>query len=290
VEIKGGKTMIKGLKIVLLGSVLACATASTMYACISESVQEPAIVAYAEETFQEKSYVYSHEDGVATLTLLNDIDCSIRLQIFSEEFDETIYATYTRDVNVVTIYLPEGEFTVEVNDETMTFGEYLPPEEPNVFENIWSEFEVWKETYLVPLLSGVSITSIVSLIATILLTIIREKRASKREANAVEKHNQAEALISQAYAVIGMVKDVFEHIKTQINQNEVLKQLVEEKLSELQKIISKNSREIMKINKIEPILKLLVQIEGKLAVANENAVASGILTDVNELVRLAKEL
>lgn len=284
--------MKKGLKIVLLTSVLALAGVSTTAACLSASINQPAITVYAEEEFEQKAYTLTDGETVLTLTLLTETECSLRRQILAEGKDETIMATYVRDGNIVTITYNEEQIVIEVNDETMTFGEYIPPvvgDEENVFEELWSKFEAWKETYLVPLLSGVSITTIVTLLINVILTIVREKRATKRENTASEEHEHAEALIAQAYAVIALVKDVFEHIKTQVLQNDALKQLIENKLNELEKLLNKNSREITKINKIEPILKILVQIQGKLALVNENAIASGITADINELIRLAKE-
>lgn len=283
--------MKKGLKFVLLTSVLALAGVSTTAACLSASINQPAIAVYAEAAFEQKAYTLTDGETVFTLTLLTETECSLRRQNLTDGADETIMATYVREENVLTLTYNEQKIILELNDETMTFGEHIPTveEETNIFEKLWDEFEAWKETYLVPLLSGVSITTIVTLLINVVLTIVREKLARKRENTAREEHEHAEALIAQAYTVIALVKEVFENVRTQVLQNDALKQLVENKLIELEKILNKNSREISKINKIEPILKLLVQIQGKLALVSENAIASGITADINELIRLAKE-
>lgn len=282
--------MKKGLRNVLLTCVLAFAGVGTTIACVSVSAKETATMVCAD-TFQEKVYTYSDDESVVTLTLLSETECSVRLQDLLVKLDETYLATYTRENNIISIIYNGNSVSVQVNDETMTFSQYVPSveSEKNQFEEIWEKFENWKETYLVPLLGGVSIASIISMIASILLTIIREKRATKRELQASEKFTQAQALIAKAYATIALVEEVFNHIKTQISQNDELRKEIEEKLTTLEKILSKNSRDIAKLNKIEPILKLLVQVQGKLALSNDSAITSGIVTDVNELVRLAKE-
>lgn len=188
--------------------------------------------------------------------------------------------------NVVMVRAEDGE-TTEVVETT---------EEEKETSAIKEAIEHWKDTYLVPLLSGVSITSVASVGITLVLTIIREKRFSARDKDLKDRSAKSEALIAEANqkiaeanATLAMVKEVFEAIKKTVMENEELRKLLSDKFKEIEKMLSQNNTEIAKLNKIEPILKILIKLEAKVAMLSKEAVASGIAEDVNELVRLAKE-
>ena len=53
--------------------------------------------------------------------------------------------------------------------------------------------------------------------------------------------------------------------------------------------IDKNNEIVGKIQKVEPILKLLCQLEIKLAKASNDVIASGALQDINEIATLIKD-
>ena len=98
------------------------------------------MVVYAEgdESFQEKTYTYECEQGTSTITLKSEVDFVMTMQETGGELIEAT-GTYIREGNTLILNLAGNEMKVTVNDETMTFGEYVEPEE--------EEKNKWKELY-----------------------------------------------------------------------------------------------------------------------------------------------
>ena len=84
-----------------------------------------AIVAHAD--FEEKSYTYSDDNGSSTITLTSETECTITLQETGSEEIQTTNGVYVRDGNVITLIVGGNQMKVVVNDDDMTFGEYVEP-------------------------------------------------------------------------------------------------------------------------------------------------------------------
>ena len=160
---------------------------------------------------------------------------------------------------------------------------------PVVEETTTNEEENWKDkiiqfkdTILVPLLSGVSITSILSVVITIILNTIRGKKLDK-------KCIESEAKLAEATAILSTITKIYNDIADDKKINEETRTIIETQMTDLIEKINANNEKVAKIEKIEPILKLLVQLEIKLAKASSDVVASGAIKDVNEITKLIKE-
>lgn len=162
--------------------------------------------------------------------------------------------------------------------ETIPAEETTPTEEES-----WKDKIVqFKDTILVPLLSGVSITSVLSIVITVVLNYIRGKKLDK-------KCIESEAKLAEATAILSTITKIYNDIADDKKINEETKAIIETQMNDLISKINSNNERVAKIEKIEPILKLLVQLEVKLAKASSDVVASGAIKDVNEIAKLIKE-
>lgn len=151
------------------------------------------------------------------------------------------------------------------------------------------EIEEWKQkitefknTVLIPILGGVSITSVVSLVLTLVVNYIRGKKLDK-------KCVDSEAKLAEATAILATITKIYNDVAEDKKINEETKTIISTQMKDLVEKIDANTNVIEKINKIEPILKLLVQLETKLAKANSDVIASGAMKDVSEITKLIKE-
>ena len=85
----------------------------------------------SEVAFEEKVYTYEDENGTMTLTLTSETEFTL---VMAPAEGDAINGsgTYTRDGNIITLMVEDREMKIVVNDETMTFGEYVEPFECSV--------------------------------------------------------------------------------------------------------------------------------------------------------------
>lgn len=178
-------------------------------------------------------------------------------------------------------------------------------ETSEVVEQPQEEQESWikksYETYIVPLLSGVSITSIVSAVACILTTVLKNRQLDKklltlqtecdrRIEQADEKYRQAEAKLAEVTEILQTAREVFKIIIENDAINKETKKVVTEKLLQIVGAIDKQSKDIGKIGKLQEVVGLLVQLQSKVAMQSAEVVKSGIVDDVNKILQLVKSI
>ena len=157
------------------------------------------------------------------------------------------------------------------------------------------------ETYIVPLLSGVSVTSIVSAVACILTTVLKNKQLDKKllamqaECNrrieqADEKYRQAEAKLAEVTEILQINREIYKIILENDAINKDVKKIVLEKLSLMTSIVEKQGQDISKIGKLQEVVGLLVQLQSKVAMQSAEVVKSGIVDDVNKILQLVKSI
>lgn len=123
-----------------------------------------------EEEITEKVYTYTHEEGVAYLTLKSDFTFEVKV-VFTDSTKENIegfgYYVFVDENNEIVILSVEGEhLRVQINNENMTFNEYVEIEEqkPETAEEI-KQLEDWVVVIIGALMSlGVSWGSILTII------------------------------------------------------------------------------------------------------------------------------
>lgn len=186
---------------------------------------------------------------------------------------------------------------VRVNAEGEETSEVV--EQPQEEQESWIKKSY--ETYIVPLLSGVSITSIVSAVACIATTVLKNKQLDKkllalqsecdrRIEQADEKYRQAEAKLAEVTEILQTAREVFKIIIENDAINKETKKVVTEKLLQIVGAIDKQGEDIHKIGKLQEIVGLLVQLQSKVAMQSAEVVKSGIVDDVNKILQLVKSI
>lgn len=197
---------------------------------------------------------------------------------------------YTGTSRGYTRVCAEGEETSEVVEEPVAEQE----DEKGWAKNAY-------ETYIVPLFAGVSITSIGSLLGCFLITFLKNKElnkkllaikeeADKREAQANEKLLLAEQKLAEVTEILLTVRELAKVIIEDHALNKEIKREVIEKLTLITQIIEKNGQDISKINKLQEVIALLVQLEAKVSLQATEVIKSGIVDDVNKILQLVKSI
>ena len=175
----------------------------------------------------------------------------------------------------------EGEETTEVVVEEQ------PAEEENWFQKNY-------ETYVVPLLGGVSITSILSMIVTIVFTVIKNKKLDQKvlaiSKKANEKYQQTEEKLVEVKEILGEVHEIYQLTLNNEKVNSETKIFLKEKVKYMVTVVDKNSEKVNKIDNLVKVLTLLTQLQVKVYKQSAEIVKSGIIEDINEIAQLVKKL
>ena len=178
-------------------------------------------------------------------------------------------------------------------------------ETSEVVEQPQEEKESWVkksfDTYVVPLLSGVSLTSIVSAVACIVTTIIKNKQLdkklltlqeedNKRRAEADAIYQSANEKLAEATEILQTVRETYRIILENDVINKETKKIVLEKLAFMSSELEKQSKDVKKVEKLQEVIGLLVQLQSKIALQTTEAVKSGVVDDVNKILQLVKSI
>lgn len=277
--------MKKGFKIALLSVAMLFVGGGVTCACAQASKQESVICVRAEEEFVEKTYTFECPDGTAVIVLKSPNECEITLTYNGEE-PVTKTFSCVRVGNVLTIDFDGEEMRVELNDETMTFIEYIEElsDEDKLTEDekTFKEWAVEKwETFVAPLVGGISLTAILSFAMTMFFNWLKNKKLDEKLVDVKNNLNECQLILKTLTGIYDNVKETRE-----INEETqgALKEAVEKILS----MLNLNNEKMDKIEKIQPILKLLVELETKVAKASDEAIKAGIIDDVREIESLIK--
>lgn len=160
------------------------------------------------------------------------------------------------------------------------------------------QFEEWLkssyQTYVVPLLGGISITSVMTLIITVVFTIIKNKGLDKKviritqEANT--KYNEANEKYAECKEILVEVHQIYKLVVKSGEINEEAKAFIKEKMDYALTVVDASSAQVAKIDNLVKVVALLAQIESKVAKQSGEVVKSGIVEDINELSNLIKEV
>lgn len=244
------------------------------------NVDETPIVVKAEEAeVTEKVYTYEQdENNVATITLRSDFTFHINV-ISDGELLIDVEGSYTREGNVVTLVYNGESLVIEVNDATMSFFEYVEKEGEGFIDKV-NDF---KDTYLVPLLSGVSITSVLSAIISICFAIVNRKTNGKIKSSNDETADLANGIIKSANTLI-------ESINTQTKlEDEVMKKCIDQTRECIGKVAElTNSTD--KLCQIKEAIEKLAKLQTIIASHSQELVSMGIAEELNKLLEDIKSL
>lgn len=138
-------------------------------------------------------------------------------------------------------------------------------------------------TYVIPLFSGVSLTSLIAMAVSITLAVINKKSNGKIREKMLDVVNTASNIILQA-------KNMREMAEKQYKETKELAKNVIEQVNELIDSGKLIEEDIKKMFGIKDTMVALLELEAKKLANEGNAVASGLAEDVNKLVVDTKNL
>lgn len=202
------------------------------------------------------------------------------------------YAGTSRGVMPV---FAEGE--VEETSEPAEAEEPVETEEPTVVEAEEDKEGFIKKSYetlVVPLLSGVSITSILSAVVCVAMAVVKNKQLDKKlitiSEEASEKYNQAQEKLKEVTEILKTILEVDALVKEEKVINTEIKNCITEQMAGIVDTINQNAKQVAKIDKLQQSVALLVQLEAKVARQSQEVVKSGIIEDINMITQLMKDI
>lgn len=149
--------------------------------------------------------------------------------------------------------------------------------------------EKW-DTYVSPLLGGVSLAVVVSFLGTLLMTYVRSKSLDGKLKDANDKIAQATEILAKVSSVLLVLNTVKSDVENGNKINDETKAELKSQVSSLEAKIGELSGNIEPMEDIKKILSLLVQIVSAIATNDENSVKSGVSKEVSELASMLPEL
>ena len=179
----------------------------------------------------------------------------------------------------------EGEQTSMTSESapSATSSDVPPSEDPSYWKNLY-------ENFVVPLLGGVSISSMLSAIVSISFVIVRAKGEKKHNLQENERYLKYAAIVEKAQAIISLCERSIE------SSNDVKNQVIEymssftalakELLDGIQDMLSHTEE----LEKMQPAFVRLCDILGKMAANTKELVSSGAAEDIRKIADEMKGL
>lgn len=157
-------------------------------------------------------------------------------------------------------------------------------------EKISEKLVAFRDTYLVPLVTGVSLTSVLSVVFSIVMAI----NSYKNKKSIIEENNK---MRTQCLEMLVMAKQVVEtanaltlSIMDDKKVSEETKQAFMNQTKIINDSIDELTQETEKVLQIKPCVIMLIQLMTDLAKVNPQAVSSGILETIEQLNQQAKKM
>ena len=185
---------------------------------------------------------------------------------------------------------PVGDSSEEesISSEEPASSEEQPQEKEG--EKISEKLVAFRDTYLVPLVTGVSLTSVLSTVFSIAMAI----NAYKNKKTIIEENNKTR---KQCLEMLVMAKQVVEtanaltlSIMDDKKVSEETKQAFMKQTKMINDSIDKLTQETEKVLQIKPCVIMLIQLMTDLAKVNPQAVSSGVLETIEQLNQQAKKM
>lgn len=236
--------------------------------------EEPAIV-LAEEEVTEHTYTYTYEEHSIVLVLRSDNTATITVD------GKSVNCSYSRVGNIVTLIANGKSLVITVDDTTSMILSCI--EELNTGEesgkSVKDNISDLYNTYIVPLFTSVSVTSVLSALIAIVSLVNNIKR---------KKHE--DTVLDKVLALMILFTDLVTEIK---NGKEVSKESIQVFNTECEKVLGeiKLLKHIPeKLNQLSLCVAKSTEIIGKIASHDQTLVSSGIAQDCQGLVNEIKAI
>lgn len=155
-------------------------------------------------------------------------------------------------------------------------------EEEDILKKLIEELIKFKDNTLIPILGGSIGVSIVPLVTSI-FNFLRTKKVVD-----TLKITDEELVKVQNFVTKG--EKILEECQKIIASNEEVKALIGNLLVKTNEAIKANKDMMNSLTNLKSVVVLLVELEAKVASISENAIASGIIEDVNNIKEIAAKL
>lgn len=209
----------------------------------------------------------------------------------------TIFSCFTFSKEIV--YQPINaavDITTETSTETTTetISEDVKEDDLISYEDIkqWAK-EQW-DNLIMPIFVGFSATNIGVFLLNYIVSKVRnraqDKKNKENQAALDEKLKQVQDCLIMVGALVKTQNVIFENLKTNNALSLETKEIICKTMTSVANLININNKKIDSIEKIKPVLALLISIEKKVALCRDEVVKSGIGNDIAKLESMVKEL
>lgn len=183
-------------------------------------------------------------------------------------------------------------------------------EEKIAYVKKWAD-DKWN-TYVAPLVGGVSLAVVLSFIGTIVMNYVKGKGIDKKMLESNERLNsfiessktelnekmaaveERMVLVSEALSKVTEVASTMTSIKETVDKGEKVseetKERLESQVTSLSKTINEMTDEVSSLEEIKKAMAVLSQIIAALAKCSDEAIKNGSASEVAKLAELTKEL
>lgn len=146
------------------------------------------------------------------------------------------------------------------------------------------------ESYIVPILGSVSLTSVLAAIVAIVTSLVKRKGDKNVIASLDAKTLIYEKILTQSIEAVNASKALMDSVKEKEKIDEQSISEVLAKCDTLLMSIANETEQVEKVQQVKEVISQLTVILGKMASNTKELVASGVAEDIEKLIAEAKEL
>lgn len=255
------------------------------------------------EEFVEKEYIYYNEENhndYCILTLTSETDFKLVIYV-DNELQGELFGTYSLNGSICWLYL--GDEIMKVNlssDGTFREAEYVydHDEEEYDFDSIFDEiadeiYYEWndfKDTILLPLLTSITIADILGIIVASIVTLRNWKINKKTKENNDNVVSNGEKVVEQVANQGSAISNFLTMSEDYSAKIQVLLEQLNDLHNELTEKMALLSDKTERMLEIKVITKSLLDIIGTIVAQNPTLVSNGTAEEVQKLINKLNEL
>lgn len=148
----------------------------------------------------------------------------------------------------------------------------------------------FKDNYVVPLVSGVSVATIINLILTLAYTLIKNKTIKLKDKIIDDNQVRMSDMVEAQKIFCDKVANMIQELQQSNSINKETLAAVQSSANDLFVKIADLTGKTEHMTKIIPVLNTVAIIQSKTVEASEVAIKSGVADDVNKLLEQLKDL
>lgn len=240
----------------------------------------------SEVTFQKKTYTYTSEQGVATLTLVSETEYSL-VMVAADGQTISGEGTYVRTGNIIELNANGNVMKIQVSDITMTFGEVTEPavDEEAEKEKWYSIASKWIEDKVIPLLGGVSIATVISSAIAVVTAFLKYRGDKSNRSIIGSQDAKIEALEQIVETLKREQADMMAKYTVTLNETSLKMENVANYAKTISEQVTEQNGRIETVEKMKQSIDVSCTLIAKTLALSDVAVKSGIAKDAQRLVQ-----